>query len=429
MKILVSADLHLGKQSSNVSKSLSESSVKFTWDRIVAYAVEEQMDALLLAGDVVDRDNRFFEAIGPLQKGFDTLGNAGIPVVMVSGNHDFDVLPDIIKNRAYDHVHLLGEKGEWEAKTIETRSGKLQVMGWSFPKQHIMEDPLLQLSVQNLDLDPNLPTVGLLHGDLYDRKSQYAPTDLTGFPAGVPHAWVIGHIHKPDIVRAHDPLVLYPGSPQALSAKEPGIHGASLLSFDGGTVRSEQVPLSPVRYEPLSVDVTGIEHQTDFRNLVLEQMRNYVLANVMKLENVSHMIFDIMLTGRHPSVTDLDKWSQFADELEQQLEAETVVSVRKMINLAEPVVENLEELAKQPTPPGMIAKLILDIESENSTEFSEELMMDLNDQISSANRSGTYQALSWFDEQIPDSNESARDLLLKESRQLLGELLSQKETA
>jgi len=429
MKILASADLHLGKQSSNVLKSLSESSVKFTWDRIVAYAVDEQLDALLLAGDIVDRDNRFFETIGPLQQGFDALGNAGIPVVMVSGNHDFDVLPDIIRNREYDHVHLLGEKGEWESKIINTRTGDLQVLGWSFPKQHIMEDPLLQLSVQNLEPDPNLPTVGLLHGDLYDRKSHYAPTDLTGFPSGVPHAWVIGHIHKPDIVRAHDPLVLYPGSAQALSAKEPGIHGASLLSFDGRTVRSEQVPLSPVRYEPLPVDVTGIDHQTDFRNRVLEQMRNYVVANVMKLENVSHMIFDIMLTGQHPSVTDLDKWSQFADELEQQMEAETAVSVRKMINMAEPVVENLEELAKQPTPPGMIAKLILELESGNSTEFSGELIMDLKDQISSANRSGTYQPLSRFDEHIPDSDESARDLLLKESRQLLGELLSQKENA
>ena len=64
MKILATADLHLGKQSSNVSRELRESSVTFTWNRIVKYAVEEQVDALLLAGDVVDRDNRFFGAPG-----------------------------------------------------------------------------------------------------------------------------------------------------------------------------------------------------------------------------------------------------------------------------------------------------------------------------------------------------------------------------
>lgn len=429
MNILATADLHLGKQSSNVPRDMRESSVTFTWDRIVTYAIDEQVDALLLAGDLVDRDNRFFEAIGRVQSAFERLGEAGIPVVMVSGNHDYDVLPDIIRNREYKHVHLLGEKGQWEARTIKTRSGKLQAVGWSFPKQHVMEDPLLQISVKNLDLDPNLPTVGLLHGDLYDRKSQYAPTDPTGFPSGMPHAWVIGHIHKPDINRTHDPLIFYPGSPQALSAKEPGIHGPVMLSFEGDKVHSRQIALSPVRYDLLQIDVTGAENPSDFRNLVTQKMREHVLKHIVDLESVTHMICDVELIGRHPNVTELNNWAQFADELEQQMDAETMVSVRKVVNSAEPVVENLEELASQPTPPGMIATLILDLEAGHSSDYLNELLRQLKDQISSANRSATYQPLSRFDEQIPDTEESARKLLLKESRQLLGELLSQKEVS
>lgn len=427
MNILAAADLHLGKQSSNVPRDLQESSVTFTWDRIVIYAVDERVDAVLLAGDVVDRDNRFFEAIGPVQSAFEKLGEAGIPVVMVSGNHDYDVLPDIIMNREYKHVHLLGEKGQWEARTIGTRSGKLQVVGWSFPRQHVMEDPLLQLSIENLDLDPNLPTVGLLHGDLYDRKSHYAPIDRIGFPAGLPHAWVIGHIHKPDIIKPSDPLILYPGSPQALSAKEPGIHGPVKLSFEGDKVYSKHIALSPVRYDSIQVDVTGAENPSDFRNRVIKKMRTHAQKHIADIEHVTHLICDVELIGHHPNVTELDNWAKFADELEQQMEGETMVSVRKVVNLAEPVVENLEELANQPTPPGMIANLILDLEAGHTSDYLEELLGELKDQISSANRSATYQALSRFDEQIPDKEESARALLLKESRQLLGELLSQKD--
>lgn len=429
MNILATADLHLGKQSSNVPRDVRESSVNFSWERIVAYAIDERVDALLLAGDLVDRDNRFFEAIGPVQKAFERLGEAGIPVVIVSGNHDYDVLPDIIQNRDYDHVHLLGEKGRWEARTVKTRSGKLQVVGWSFPKQHVMEDPLLQLSVNDLDLDPNLPTVGLLHGDLYDRKSQYAPIDPAGFPNGMPHAWVIGHIHKPDIIRHHNPLILYPGSPQALSAKEPGLHGPSMLSFEDTKVHATQIALSPVRYDLLQVDVTGAENSSDFRDLITEKIREHVLTNLPELERVAHMICDVELTGRHPNVTVLDDWAQFAGELEQQMESETMVRVRKVVNLAEPVVENLEELANQPTPPGMIAELILDIEKGSSSEYLNELLIELKNQISSANRSATYQPLSGFDDQVSDTEESAQKLLLKESRQLLGELLSQKDVS
>lgn len=427
MNILAAADLHLGKQSSNVPKDVRESSVTFTWDRIVAYAINEQVDALLLAGDVVDRDNRFFEAIGPVQSAFERLGEAGIPVVMVSGNHDYDVLPDIIRNREYSHVHLLGAKRQWEARTITTRSGKLQVVGWSFPKQYVMEDPLLQLSIKNLDMDPNLPTVGLLHGDLYDRKSQYAPTDPTGFPNGLPHAWVIGHIHKPDIIKSNAPLILYPGSPQALSAKEPGVHGPVMLSFEGKKVHSKQIALSPVRYDSIQVDVTGAENPSDFRNRITQKMKTHTQKHIADIEHVTHLICDVELIGHHPNVSELDNWAQFADELEQQMEGETMVSVRKVVNFAEPVVENLEELANQPTPPGMVAKLILDIEKGNASDYLDEMLTQMKDQISSANRSATYQPLSRFDEQIPDKEESARALLLKESRQLLGELLSQKD--
>lgn len=427
MKILASADLHLGKQSSNVSKSLSESSVKFTWERMIKLAVEERVDAVVLAGDVVDRDNRFFEAIGPLQKGFEMLGEAGIPVAMVSGNHDFDVLPDIIKNRAYDHVHLLGEKGEWESKTVTTRNGDLQVLGWSFPHQHIMEDPLLQLKDAKLNLNLNLPTVGLLHGDLYDQKSQYAPLDAAGFPSGTPQAWVIGHIHKPAVVREQSPLIFYPGSPQALSSKEPGIHGPYILTLEGRNAVVGQVGLSPVRYESLNVDVTGVESESDFRNRLTQQISVDTRERAGELEKVSRMVYDIELTGSHSTLTNLEKWSHFAKQFEQELISETVVAIRKVENRAKPAVENLEELAKQPTPPGLLAKAIIDLEAGRKSLLLEELTSKLKEKIGSANRSRTYQPLSLYEEQLDETDESARELLLKESRQLLGELISQKE--
>lgn len=427
MKILATADLHLGKQSSNMPGELRESSVTCTWERTVEYAIDEQMDALLLAGDVVDRNNRFFEAIGPVQRAFERLGEAGIPVMMVAGNHDYNVLPDIIRSREFKHVHLIGEKGEWEAKTIDTRSSKLQVVGWSFPKQHVMEDPLLHLSIQQLGLDSNLPTVGLLHGDLYDQKSHYAPTNLNHLPAGLPHAWVIGHIHKPDIIRQHDPLVFYPGSPQALSAKEPGVHGPYMLTMEAGNARAGQVGLSPVRYQSLGVDITGVEGESDFRNRLTQQVAEDTENRAGELENVSRLVYDIELTGIHSSLKTLEKWAQFADQFEQEMISETVVNIRKVENRARPAIDNLEELSHQPTPPGILAKAILELEGGKPSPFLENLVAKMKEKIGTANRSRTYQPLSRFEEQLGETDDSARELLLREGRQLLGELISQKE--
>ncbi|NBC27237.1 MAG: DNA repair exonuclease [Bacteroidetes bacterium] len=427
MKILATADLHLGKQSSNMPAELGESSVTCTWERTVEYAIDEQVDALLLTGDIVDRDNRFFEAIGPVQRAFERLGDAGIPVVMVAGNHDYDVLPDIMQNRSYDHIHLLGERGEWEARIIDTRSGKLQAVGWSFPKQHVMEDPLLRLSIQDLGLDSNLPTVGLLHGDLYDQKSHYAPVNLNHFPAGLPHAWVIGHIHKPEIIRQHDPLVFYPGSPQALSAKEPGVHGPFVLTLEAGNASAVQAGLSPVRYQSLVVDITGMEGESDFRNRLTQQVAEDTENRADELENVSRLIYDIELTGSHSSLSAMETWAQFADQFEQEIISETVVTIRKVENRARPSIENLEELAHQPTPPGIVAKAILDLEAGRTSPFLETLVAKMKEKIGSANRSGTYQPLKRFEEQMDETDVSARELLLRESRQFLGELISQKE--
>jgi aspartate/glutamate racemase len=47
-KLLTTADLHLGKKSSNVPRSLEESSTRFTWHRIIEWAVENEVDAVIL---------------------------------------------------------------------------------------------------------------------------------------------------------------------------------------------------------------------------------------------------------------------------------------------------------------------------------------------------------------------------------------------
>ena len=428
MKLLATADLHLGKQSSSLPKDFSAASTTTTWKRMVSYAIDEQIDAFLIAGDLVDRDNRFFEAIGPVQEGFEKLGKAGIPVVMVSGNHDFDVLPDIIKNKQYKHVFLIGEGGEWEAQSIDTQSGPLQVVGWSFPERYVSDDPLVDLSISKLKLNPNIPALGLLHGDLYDQKSNYAPLSVSGFTLdNGPQAWVIGHIHKPDVIKERSPHVFYPGSPQAMSAKESGVHGPVLLTLENGNVNRKSINLSPVRYEKLELDVRNMKNQTDVRTRISHLMRDFVKEQPGQFQNVLHTVFDIELTGTHSNLSELNDWVRNADEIEL-IESETKISVRKVINSSEPVVDNLNELAQQPTPPGMLAKLILDIESGKSSDLLEKLTENMTSQIESANQSGTYSPLSNFGQQIEKSSDAAKELLLRESRQLLSEMLAQKET-
>src|SRR5690554_4196479 len=118
LKVLVTGDIHIGKKSSSVKQDTDESATKSTWTKIVEYVIKNNIDVLALTGDVVDQDNRFFEAIGPLQTGFERLKKAKIDVFMVSGNHDFDVLSQLVDANKYENTHLLGRGGNWEMKTF-----------------------------------------------------------------------------------------------------------------------------------------------------------------------------------------------------------------------------------------------------------------------------------------------------------------------
>ncbi len=163
IKLLAASDLHLGRKSAFIPDNVPEASTRFSWRRIVDYAVSHSVDALLLAGDIVDQDNRYYEATGLLQEGFDILGRAGIEVFAVGGNHDHDVLPQLLRHHSYNHVHLLGANGHWEVKTFSKNGQKIQFAGWSFPAGSVTENPLADF--ESAPVNKQLCTIGLLHGD------------------------------------------------------------------------------------------------------------------------------------------------------------------------------------------------------------------------------------------------------------------------
>ncbi len=274
--ILATSDLHLGRKSSEVPLSAGEASTRHTWEKMIDWSLRHQIDAVLLAGDIVDRDNRYFEAIGPLQSGLKRLDDAGIAVMIVGGNHDFDVLPSIVKGSTFRKVHFMGENGTWEIKRLELGGQTVQFTGWSFPGQFVKESPLMHFNAG--DLDPNLTTIGLFHGDALSRESPYGPFDTGSLINLHTDAWIVGHIHKPSELRKTGPAIWYPGSPHALSSRETGRHGPLLLTVQNPhEITLKQVPLSPVRYETITINISGAKDESAVRDRVTSELSEQAL--------------------------------------------------------------------------------------------------------------------------------------------------------
>lgn len=254
IRILCAGDIHIGRRPTRLPDSAEERrhSAASIWTAIVDLAISERVDAVVLTGDVVDQENKYLEAYGPLEAGVRRLVGAGVDVLAVAGNHDFDVLPRLVRTVGGERFHLLGSGGRWERfSLVRGGSAILQVDGWSFPRESVRASPL---AAYDLPHGASVPTLGLLHADLDQVGSRYAPVQLAELVARPVAGWLLGHVHEPRIVqRAGSPLVLYPGSPQPLDPGETGAHGAWILEVGEGPIRASFRPIATVRYERIPV--------------------------------------------------------------------------------------------------------------------------------------------------------------------------------
>ncbi len=85
MKLIHLSDLHLGKRVNGFSMMEDQ---RYILKQILELAQEEHPDGLLIAGDVYDKGIPTVEAVQLLNDFLCRLAQAGIPVLLISGNHD-----------------------------------------------------------------------------------------------------------------------------------------------------------------------------------------------------------------------------------------------------------------------------------------------------------------------------------------------------
>lgn len=85
MKLIHTGDLHIGKTMNDFSLIPDQ---RFILDQLLELAREEKADAFLIAGDVYDRAVPSGEAVQLLDGFLTALLAEGIPVLLISGNHD-----------------------------------------------------------------------------------------------------------------------------------------------------------------------------------------------------------------------------------------------------------------------------------------------------------------------------------------------------
>ena len=259
MKILHTSDWHLGRTLHKVD--LHEHQAAFL-DWLVELVQAEQVDVVVVPGDVYDRAVPAVSSVSLLDRALARLADTGATVVLTSGNHDSPERLGFGRSLMRAGIHLLTDvPGIEHPVIVEDEHGEVLFFGLPYlePDRARTElvaegEPPLARSheaVTRAALDrvreraaahPGARTVVLAHtfvsgGEASDSERDLAVGGVDSVPAGVLGGidyLALGHLHGcQDLSRTVGAPAWYSGSPLAFSFSERN-HRKSVLMVELG---------------------------------------------------------------------------------------------------------------------------------------------------------------------------------------------------
>jgi len=438
-KILAIGDVHLGTSCSGVPDVDSSwgidprdltpaAALKLATD----HSIEQEVDAVLFAGDVVESTNARFEAMPPLEECVRRLLGAGIEVFAVAGNHDFDALRRLAG--LVEGFTLLGANGKWESRVLRKNSVPVaEIVGWSFSARHVRQSPVAQLLSEPLEAASTpVPRIGLLHAEVNVSGGKYAPTRQDELDNAGCNAWLLGHIHKPSIeslsARAGSQPSGYLGSLVGLDRSETGPHGPWLIGLhEGSGLHLEHVPLAPLRWEQVPISVEGLEHVEDVEDRILGEAESIVRRIGQEGPAPRALGLCVQLTGTSPCHEDIGKriaageWKDI-----RRVVDETAVFFTKIIASVTSRLD-LAEIAKGDDPAALMARRLMDLKQDNdrSSALIRQSRAALVDVAQDERWSPVNEHRNATD---PLSDEALREVLIRSGMRALTAMFSQTES-
>lgn len=268
MRILHTSDWHLGKVLENVNRI--EEQKEFI-DYLCSFVEEESIDLVLVAGDIFDTYNPSSAAEELFYDAIDRLGGGGQrAVVIIAGNHDSPERLCAASPLAYKNgIILLGypssDAGEYAIsgkgiKLVDSGMGWLElsiagcahsavIITLPYPSEARLEQILsqnadeesIQLAysdkigriLKELSAKFREDTVNLVMSHIYVQGGRASDSErviqvggaMTVDPEVLPdnaHYIALGHLHRPQEVKASPSPAFYSGSPLAYSFSEAG---------------------------------------------------------------------------------------------------------------------------------------------------------------------------------------------------------------
>lgn len=292
LKFIHTGDVHLGLSFGSLAFSRAIASrrraeIWTSFERIVRKAGEEKLDLLLLAGDLFEE--KYF-TLGDIKRLRDIFHLAeGTNIVISAGNHD-----TLNRNSLYkmidwpDHVYIFPSQG-LSKKDYDDKN--LSIYGYSWDRGEKREDIFQGFP----GLDKDRINILLIHGDVYDKNSQYLPLDKNYLESLGFNYIALGHIHKPEIFSSR---MAYCGSPEPLSFGERGPRGIIQGQISREKTEIDFLDFAQRKFIEKTIDINEEMSLMDIREAI---------GTCDSKEELRKNFYKIKLEGRLASDINLDR--------------------------------------------------------------------------------------------------------------------------
>lgn len=258
MKFIHTADLHLDSPLRGLSAyhdapaERLRTATRDAFQNLVTQAIDEQVDFMVVAGDIYDGDWKDFNTGLFFVRQMGRLRHAGIPVYLLYGNHDAD--SEMTRGLELpDNVHVFSSR---KAETFRIEHKKVALHGRSF-----------KVAATTENLLPSYPesvagwlNIGVLHTALEGNAehAKYAPCSVAELQAKGYQYWALGHVHEHWMLRG-DVTIAYSGNLQGRHIRELGARGALLVTAEDGEITEvDRLEVDVLRWHALDVDISTV---------------------------------------------------------------------------------------------------------------------------------------------------------------------------
>lgn len=279
-----------------IAPAVAEVLRKSTFDAfngVIDLCIREQVDALLVAGDIFDSGDRSLVAQLRFVDGLRRLETEGIRSFVCHGNHD--PLDSWHAQVAFPANCCRFGSTVTSTELCPGDADSPLVYGYSYQTREVRENLVPYFESE---FRPGRISLGLLHANVGadTGHESYAPCNVEDLARVGIHYWALGHVHTRQEHELPEGLAVYPGNTQGRHPNETGARGVYLVSLtDGGHFATSFRPVDLVRWEQIEVDISNFEDQH-----TLERAVERVIDLALEKADGRHLVYRTLVTGRGP---------------------------------------------------------------------------------------------------------------------------------